>query len=477
MNTIKNYFKVEERGSSVSKEIVAGVIIFVSMFYIVALQAGWLGAAFAQEAGTSDIIAMGSIGILVALTAGLSSWFMGLYANAPLSLASGIGVGSFVAFSMTADSGMDLSYSSAMFAIMVSGLLFMITSITPLRKRILDAIPGDMKNAISVGIGFFLMFIALYNSGIIGAGSGGTPTYVGNLKDPAIILALLGIMITIVLWLYKVKGGVLIAMGITIAIGLLFGLFGDWTSTSDNISNIPSLSNITWDNYASSWQYIPDALGRPILGFDVNETLANPSWYLGVIILFLNDFFDTAGTIMGVNAVIDKDSEEKGIKYRTDSEGDKRILIVDSTSTFVGSFIGTTNVTVLSESNAGIMYGGRTGITACTSGTLFLCSIPLIPLLTPLFTAAITAGAIVLVGIMIGSLITTLNTKDNVILVSTIFTIMFMILGYSIGVGIVAGLLSYVILMLLTGRYKELNWELVATCPLFLAFIIAPLIV
>lgn len=474
MNTLKSYFKVEERGSTIEREIISGVIIFVSMFYIVALQAGWMGPSLSAESGMSVASATATIGILVAITASLSTIFMGLYANMPLSLASGIGVGSFVAFTMTGGK-MDLSYSAAMSAIMISGLIFIITSVTPARQKILNSIPDDMKKAISIGIGFFLLFIGLYNSGIIQVG-GGTPTFVGKLSDPAILLALIGIFLTIILWLFDIKGGVLIAMIATIIIGLIFGQFDNWKS--DYGYNIPSFDNVTWDNYGEAFSGMGNAMGRPFFGMaEVDSTWANPSWYLAIIVLFLNDFFDTAGTILGIDSAINKSSEEQGIEYRTDSKTDSKILLVDSTSTFVGSMFGTTNVTVFAESNAGIQYGARTGLASLVCGGLFILSIPLIPLLTPLFTSAITAGAIVMIGIMMAALLKQINVEDKVLLVSTVFTIIFMILGYSIGTGIVAGLLTYVILMIITNRFNELDITLLATTPLFLAFIILPLVI
>lgn len=477
MNKIDKYFKISKRKSTIKKELMAGLIIFISMFYIVAIQGSFIGESLANESGMSNVISSSTIGIITAFSAAISSIFLGFYANLPIALASGMGVNAFVAFTMMGPMGM--SFSESMSAILISGLLFVLISITPARTRILESIPDNLKKAISIGVGLFLMFVALSNTGIIGDLSddpfAGTPTFLGDFSNPVVVLALISILLTIIFWLFDIKGGVLFVMIISILIGFVFYA----------ITNNPELPTweMDWNNYGESFKGLQNTIGKAFIGFsNTKSTFANPEWYLAIFVLFLNDFFDTAGTLFGVNNALNsiEKSELENSKFKSeynDIKINNRVLIVDAISTTIGSIFGATNVTIFAESNAGINYGGRTGLTAITTGILFIISIPIIPLLTPLFTYSVTAGAIFMIGIMMASLLKEINIEDKVYLVSSIFIIMFMILGYSIGTGIVIGLLVFILLMLVTGRIKELDWILIASSPLFLAFIILPLVI
>ncbi len=467
----KDYFKIKERGSSFKKEIISGIIIFMAMFYIVPVQGGMIGGMLLD----SDPTAIATIGIITAITAGVMSIVMGMYANHPAALASGMGVNAFVAYTLLAGG---MSYGAALSAVLISGAIFLIVSVTPVRSKILNSIPDDIKKAISIGVGLFLMFVALTNSGVItNAGANpflGTPTGLGPLNDPVVLLSLIGIFITILFWIFDVPAGVLLAMIATVIIGLLFTLI-NWDSNAIDTSGssilLPSL-DMDWSSYGQSFVGIGNYIGQSFIGLgNVDETWASPTWYMAIFVLFLNDFFDTAGTLFGLNNSMENEN------VVISDETNKKVLIVDAVGTTFGSISGTTNITIFAESASGVGYGGRTGVTSITTGVLFLLSVPIIPLLTPLFTPSVTAGAIVLVGILMASQLKTINVEDKVYLVSSIFTIMFMILGYSIGTGIVIGLLTFIILMIATGRIKELDWMLIASSPLFVAFLFLPLFV
>ncbi|BDU67709.1 MAG: xanthine/uracil permease [Candidatus Tyloplasma litorale] len=470
MNKLNSYFKISERGSTFSREIIAGIIVFISMFYIIVVQGDIIGDGLAAESGMDPIVAAATIGIVTALSAAIASILLGCYANLPLSLASGMGVNAFISYTLIAGG---MSFSAALSAVLISGLIFILVSVTSIRSKILNSIPEEIRKAISIGVGFFLMYVAFTNTGIIGWGDpNSTATFLGDLSNPVILLSFISIFATIVLWLLDVKGGTLIAMIITILIGFIFMAITNSSSWGDDndLSSLPSL-NMDWSVYGESFRGLNNVFGTSFKEFqNVDDTWKNPNWYLAIFILFLNDFFDTAGVVFGVTKLMQKD-------FEVDEKSSKRVLVVDALATTFGSMLGATNVTVYAESNAGIQYGGRTGLTAITTGILFLVAIPIIPLLAPLFTSSITVGAIVLVGIMMSSTLKDLRADDKVYFASSIFTIIFMMLSYSIGTGIVIGLLTFIILMLITGRYKELDWVLLASSPMFLIFLILPMLI
>ncbi len=467
-----DFFGLHQKGSNLKTEILAGCIIFMSMFYIVPVQGAIIGWVLV-DTGQADPTAVATIGIITAFTAGIMSILMGVYGRHPAALASGMGVNAFVAYTLMYGG---MPYGAALSAVLISGIIFIIVSVTPVRQKILNAVPDDIKKAISIGVGLFLMFVALSNGGVIAnMGSNpslGTATGLGPLNDPVVILSIIAIFITIILWLYDIPGAVLIAMGVTAAIGIGFTLVGWEASIVDTNGNpivLPSL-NMDWSMYGASFKGIGDYAGQSIIGLgDVQNTWASPTWYMAIFVLFLNDFFDTTGTLFGLNSAMEE--------IEVDEATNKRVLIVDAIGTTFGSVSGTTNITIFAESASGVNAGGRTGITSITTGVLFLLSIPIIPILTPIFTPSVTTGAIVLVGIMMASQLKDINVEDRVFLTSSVFTIMFMILGYSIGLGIVVGLLTFIVLMLVTGRVKEVDWVLLATSPLFLAFLVLPIFV
>ncbi len=451
------FFGLHQRGTSIKTEIMAGTIIFMSMFYIVGVQMSMLG-------GPMTGINAGSIGIVTALAAGLTSILMGLYAKHPGALAPGMGVNAFVAYTLVAG-GMD--YQAALSAVLISGLIFIVISVTPVRGRIMNAIPDDLKKSISIGVGLFLLFVALANGGVIGWDDdlGGTPTFLGNLTDPFVLLSLFGITLTIILWVLEVPAGILIGMFVTIVIGVLLS-FTNWNPIA---GELPSLT-FNASDYGDAFIGVGDLVGGAFIGLgNVAHTWANPTWYMAIFTLFLMDFFDTTGTLFGLNSQMGD--------FEVDEETNKRVLIVDAIGTAGGAIMGSTNITIFAESATGIQAGGRTGLTSITVGILFLLSIPLIPLLQPLMTYSVTAGPVFLIGIAMASNFKNFNTEDKVILSSSVTIIMFMILGYSIGLGIVIGLLLYIILMVVAGRWSELDIALIATSPLFVAFLVLPIFV
>lgn len=469
MNSIKKYFQMEERQTTFRKEIIGGLIIFLAMFYIVAVQGNMVGSMISGDVNG----AVAGIMIITAITAAVSSICMGVYAKHPIALASGMGVNAYVAFTLIAGG---MAWEAAMAAVLMSGLLFIVISVTPARMKIMNAIPDDLKKAISIGVGLFLMFVALIDGGVIFDGNNGvsgTPVGLGNFLDPFVVISLISIFTIIILWILNIEGAVLIGMGVALVCGLIFSYSGWNTSmmapdgTGFGVS-LPGYKNFSMADYGQSFAAVGEIFGKSVtaLGNKVDDTWANPQWYLAIFVLFLNDFFDTTGTLFGVNSNI----ESQGMEIS--NETNKKVLMVDAIGTTVGSIFGATNVTSFAETNAGVVYGARTGIAPIVVGILFLISIPVIPFLQPLLTSSVTCGAVVLIGIMMASQLKDLNYEDKVVLTASVFTIIFMILSYSIGVGIVMGLLTYLILQLITGKGKEVDWILYVISPILLIFLI-----
>ncbi len=464
VNFIDGYFKISKRNSTIGREIVSGLIVFISMCYIIFVQESILSDGInlwnTNHPNDQVIIPKWTFGIITALSAAFSSILMGMYANYPVSLASGMGANAFISYTLIATG--KINPLAVFVAVFLSGVIFVIVSLSGLRKKILNSIPNDIKTAISIGVGFFIMYIALSNSGII-IGGNGTITSIGSLKDPSVLLAMFAIIVTIILWIYDLKGYIIIAIVSTLVLGLILNLSG----LESESNPLPSFG---WGelNYKESFKGINVLFGQSFIQMgNVKQVWANPEFYIALLTLFLTDFFDTAGTLFGINENIDFEDKEKCVN---------KALIVDAVSTTACSIIGATNVTSFAESTSGVQNGARTGLTSIVTGILFLLSIPFIPLLGGLITPSVTTGAMIIVGISMAKSLTKIEFEDKVIASSSILIIILMMLTYSIGTGIVLGLLIYIILMIATGRIKEVDNYLMAFSPMLLLFIILPLI-
>ncbi len=463
LSFLDNNFEISKRNSNFKTEIIGGLIVFVSMVYIIFVQASILseGIAIWNTSNPDQVfdISVETIMIITAITAALSSIIMGVYAKYPVSLASGMGINAFVAYSLLPVIG---PYGSFL-AIFLSGVLFLVVSFTGMRKRILASIPDDIKTAIAVGVGFFIVYVALANSGIIVQGNG-TPTGIGDLSDPAVLVGVFGIILTIILFILGYKAASIMGIGGAILFGLILNYSGAGVEGTLPEFNFDSL------NYGEAFKDLGEFAFIPFRHIADKNIWASPEFYLAIFILFLTDFFDTSGTLFSINEAIDSDA-----KQDYDKNIDKA-LKVDAISTTVCSLIGATNVTSYAESISGVTSGARTGLAPVVTGTLFLLSIPLIPLFGGLVTSATTAGALFIVGVLMFRSIVRINLKETPILISSFVIIIFTLLTYSIGTGIVFGLLFYIISMVASNRYKEVDVMLYAITPLLLAFIILPLL-
>lgn len=420
---LEKLFKLSSHKTTVKTEILAGLTTFLAMAYILAVNPGMLSATG---------MPVQSVFLATAIASGVASILMGVLANYPVSLAPGMGVNAFFTYTVCMQFG--YSWEAALAAVFVSGIVFIIISVTGLRKMIINAIPQQLKLAIGAGIGFFIAFIGMKNAGIIVANES-TFVALGNLTDPVALLAIFGLALTLILIAKKVTAAVFWGLIGTAVIGVLAGLCG--------IANMPQLpSSIMQFNFEMP------TLGAFMSGF--GELFAHKDFIVVIFSFLFVDFFDTAGTLVAV-------ANRAGlVNEKGELENIERALLSDSVGTCVGAVLGTSTVTSFVESTSGVEVGGRTGLTAVTTGILFLLSIVFFPLLS-VVTSAVTAPALIVVGILMAQQLGGIDW-DNFIYASTGFmAIIMMILCYSISDGIALGFITYGAVMLGSGKAKEVR--------------------
>ncbi len=424
-------FKLKEKGTSVKTEVIAGLTTFLAMAYILAVNPGMLGIT-----GMS----VQSVFLATAISAGISSIIMGVLANYPVALAPGMGVNALFAFTLCGSMG--YSWQAALAAVFLSGIIFILISVTGIRKMIINAIPAQLKLAIGAGIGFFIAFIGLKNAGIIVANES-TFVALGKLSEPTVLLAVFGLVITLFLLAKKVSAAVFVGLVITAVVGVICGLMG--------IEGMPMLPQQVF-----SFDFEMPTLGAFASGF--GELFSNPNTFIALFSLLFVDFFDTAGTLLGVANranLVDENGELERIEPA---------LLSDAIGTTIGAILGTSTVTSFVESTSGVESGGRTGLTACTTGILFLLSVFFYPLLSTI-TNAVTAPALIVVGILMAQQLGGIDWNDFVFAAAGFTTVIMMILCYSISNGIALGFITYAVAMVGTNRTKEIKpivWVLVA---------------
>lgn len=424
-------FKLSKKGTNVRTEIIAGLTTFLAMAYILAVNPGLLGVTG---------INVQSVFLATAISAGLTSIIMGVLANYPVALAPGMGVNALFAFTLCGSMG--YSWQAGLAAVFISGVIFILISVTGVRKMIINAIPAQLKLAIGAGIGFFIAFIGLKNAGIIVANES-TFVSLGNLSDPAVLLAIFGLVVTVFLLAKKVSAAVFVGLVITAIVGVVCGLAG--------VEGMPQLPTSIF-----SFDFEMPTFGACFQGF--GELFSNPNVFIALFSLLFVDFFDTAGTLLGVANranLVNEDGELENIEAA---------LASDAIGTTLGALLGTSTVTSFVESTSGVEAGGRTGLTACTTGVLFLLSVFFYPLLATI-TNAVTAPALIVVGILMAQQLGGIDWNDFVFAASGFVTVIMMILCYSISNGIALGFITYAIAMVGTGRTKEIKpvvWVLVA---------------
>lgn len=454
MDYIKNFFKLEERGTTVSTELVAGLTTFLAMAYILPVNSFMLSSAG---------IPLGGVFFATAVSAAIATLVMGLLANLPVALAPGMGLNAFFTYTLVFAYG--LAWEAALAAVFVSGFLFFLISVTGLRRIIINSIPVGLKFAIGAGIGFFITFIGLKNAGII-VSNPATLVGIGDFSHPAVLLAVFGIVLVVILYSMGNRFALIIAIGATAIVGVILGMFD--TSWSHLMPSL-DLDNpvFTLDAVFTGAE---ETFFAAFSGFE--ELFDHPELFGIIFTLLFVDFFDTAGTLIAVGnqgGLLDENGELKG---------SGRALLADSIGTMTGALLGTSNVTSYIESATGIEQGGRTGLTSVTVSVLFLLSVFAYPLLsvvngvfdpeTTLFYSPVTAMALVMVGALMVGQLKEIDWNDKAIVIPAFLTIIFMILAFSINQGIAVGFIFYPIVMVAQGRGKEVNKMMYALGILFL---------
>ncbi len=446
---MEKLFKLKERGTNVRTEIVAGITTFLAMAYILAVNPGMLGII-------PDGPGAPAIFMATALSAAIATICMAFFANYPVALASGMGLNAF--FTYTVCLTMGYSYKVALTSILIEGIIFMILSLFKFREALVNKIPKNLKLGITAGIGLFITIIALINAGVV-INNDSTLVGLGNLGTPQVALAIIGLLIIGVLHHYKVKGDILIGILATWVLGIIAELVGWYVVDVEAgvYSLIPSLS----------WDAIKANFAAPALfQFDFGFIKENFIGFVIIMFTFLyTDIFDTVGTLIGV-AQKGNLLDENGTLPKASGA-----LMADAVGTVAGACLGTSTVTSYVESSAGVSAGGRTGLTALTTGILFLIAIPLAPIFLAIPGFA-TTPAMLFVGLLMLSAVKEMDFDGDIAdTIGGFLAIVMMPMTYSIANGIMFGMLAWVVLKLATGKAKDISAVMWVSVALFAVYV------
>jgi AGZA family xanthine/uracil permease-like MFS transporter len=419
--SIAEYFKFAERGTDFVTEARAGLTTFMVMAYIIFLNPFILTAGFkdADPAFTAVALSAGT-----ALVAGIMTIAMGVVGNYPLALAAGLGINGIVAFSLTSRG---LTPAGAMGVILLEGIAVTILVLVGFREAVMNAVPLALKRAIGVGIGLFILFIGFANGGFIVTNSPATLVTFHFPTAPADFVFWIGLILTIVLWVLRIRAALVISILITTVIALAFGV----AKVPSDLALTPSFST----------------LGH-VDPFQVFQKLNIVAAVLVIFAIMLTDFFDTMGTVTGVAAEAGLANEDGSVP------GIGRVLLVDSVAAGVGGLAGVSSNTTYIESAAGVAEGGRTGFTSIVTGILFLIAIVLSPI-AGIIPGVATAPALILVGYLMFTQIKGIDVTDIEDGLPALLTLILMPLTYDISVGIGAGFISWVVIKVVKGKMAE----------------------
>jgi len=426
---MKQFFHFSDRGTTYRQEILAGMTTFLSMAYILVVNPIVL-----SEAG----IDKGAVFTATAVSAIIGTLLIGLLANYPIGIAPSMGLNSFFTYSVVI--GMGIPWQTALTGVFISGVLFVLLSIFKIREKIIEVIPQDLKYAIGSGIGFYIAFIGMKNSGIIQANEA-TFVSLGNIQSGPTLLAIFGFIVTVIFMVKNIRGGIFYGMVMTSIIGMLFGII---EKPSAIVGAIPSLE---------------PTFGVALLQLDQIFSME----LLAVVFTFLFvAFFDTAGTLIAV-------ANQAGIVKENKIPNAGRALLADASASVAGSVLGTSTTASFIESSAGIAAGGRTGFSSIVISGFFAIALFFSPLLS-VVTSEVTAPALIIVGALMASEVRHIRWEKLEIAIPAFVTIIMMPLTYSVATGIGLGFIMYPITMLALKKHKEINPIVYVLALIFIAY-------
>ncbi|WP_246005031.1 NCS2 family permease [Nocardioides marmorisolisilvae] len=458
------FFKITERGSTVGREIRGGIVTFFTMSYIIVLNPLILGFAADHDGkflgggdGTGGNLA--TIAAATALVAGVITILMGVVANYPLALATGLGLNAFLAFSIASK----MTWADAMGLIVIEGVIILVLVLTGFREAVFHAVPAPLKIAISVGIGLFITFIGFFDAGFTRPGSG-TPVQLGPTGELAgwpVLVFVIGLLLVIALWVRKVKGAILISIIATTILAIIVESIGDFGGKSDK-------NPLGWSLVTPKW---PDKVFdtphfHTIGHFNLLDSWGDAGTVTVILLIFtlmLADFFDTMGTMTAIGAeagLLDEDGTPPNTQ---------KILIVDSLAAVAGGAAGVSSNTSYIESASGVGEGARTGLASVVTGVLFLAAIFFAPLVQIIPSEA-AVPALVLVGFLMMQQVKGIDWDDLEIAIPAFLTIVLMPFTYSITVGIGAGFITYVLIKAVRGKLGEVHQLLWIISALFVVY-------
>lgn len=427
---MKKYFQFEELGTNYRQEFIGGLTTFLAMAYILVVNPLTLTMDSIPDLDPALRMDYGAVFVATALAAAIGSLLMGIIAKYPLALAPGMGLNAFFSYTVVLTYG--VPWQTALTGVLVSGLIFILLTLSGIRETIINAIPAQLKYAVGAGIGLYITFIGLQNAGII-VGNPDTLVGLGDLTTGSALLAIFGLFITVIMMVRGVKGGIFFGILIAAVVGMVFQVISLPTAVID--LNVPSLA--------------------PTFGVALEPIFNDPGslmtiQFLVIVLTFLFvDFFDTAGTLVAV-------ANQAGLMKDNKLPRAGKALLADSIATVSGAIFGTSTTTSYIESTSGVAAGARSGFASVVTGILFLVAILFYPLLS-VITSAVTAPALIIVGVLMVSALGQIEWGKFEIAVPAFLTMIAMPLGYSIATGIAIGFIFYPITMMVAGRRKEIH--------------------
>ncbi len=472
---MEKFFKLKKHGTNVSTEIIAGFTTFFAMAYIIFVNPNMLALTGMPS---------GAVFLATIIAAAIGTLVMGLFANVPYAQAPGMGLNAFFTYTVVFTLG--FSWKQALAMVFLCGIINVIITVTKVRKLLIKSIPESLQHAIGGGIGVFVSYIGIKNAGLLNftadpgtfvatapvdmidpsttgivANSSIVPALV-KFNDPGVLLAVIGIVITMILLILKVKGGIFISIIATTIIGIPMGVV--------NVSDISTTAGLG-ESFAQLGETFGAAFGKEGMLSFLNEPEKLPLILMTIFAFSLSDTFDTIGTFIGTgrrSGIFDAEDEralEEGSGFKSKMD---KALFADSIATSIGAILGTSNTTTYVESAAGIEAGGRTGLTAVTTAVLFLLSMFLAPFVG-IVPAQATAPALIAVGVLMLASFKDVNWTDLEDAIPAFFATIFMGFNYSISYGIAGGFIFYCIIKIVKGKAKEVSPIIWVATLLFLA--------